>query len=177
VSSLLSRRRVPNFAFLAITLLIASCNRNAEAIAPDFEVNFACNALPNERLIEDFAGKHAFSVVNEERARREHEKGFFPLKIDSYDTRRRMLDVIGLREPPSHGGGIHYRLTILGPPPTVHDPALERAALDLVRDALHCRVEFSRSFDNGPEATILFERIFKDEQRRIVEFGGKRRLP
>ena len=166
-----------NLALFAITLLAVGCNRNAETVAPDFEVDFSCHGAPNEGLIEDFARGHAFSVVNEEQARREHEKGFFPLKIDSYDARKRMFDVIGLREPPSRGGGIHYRLTILGPPPTVHDRVLEHDALALVRDTLQCRVELARSFNNGTEATVLFERIFKDEKRRIAEFGGGRRMP
>jgi hypothetical protein len=156
---------------------LAGCRPHPQAIAPDFEVDFSCRSGPQELVIEAFARRHGFRAFNEEEARRRAGHSFFPLEIDAFDIQRRMLDVIGLREPPSRGGAVHYRLTILSPPPTVHDQALEHAGLGLVRDGLRCRVDSARANDNGSEATAMFEGIFRDEQRRIAELEQKRRAP
>lgn len=158
-----------------LALLAAACNQRAQMIAPDFEVDFSCHGQPEESVIEGFASARGFRPFDEEHARRQRERGFFPLEIDSYDVRKRMLDVIGLREPPSHGNTIHYRLTILGPPPTVHDHMLESAALGLVRNRLRCQIETVGTNDNDRLASHLFDRIFADQQRRIAELapGGK----
>jgi hypothetical protein len=172
------RHRYRQGAFVGLlALLAAACNQHAQMIAPDFEVDFSCHGQPRESVIESFAAARGFRPFNEEHARRQLEQGFFPLEIDSYDLRRRMLDVIGLREPPSHGNSVHYRLTILGPPPTVHDHMLESAALGLVRNGLRCQIETIGTNDNDREASHLFDRIFVDQQRRIAELAPGRKTP
>jgi hypothetical protein len=170
------RYRQAAFAGL-LALLAAACNQHAQMIAPDFEVDFSCHGQPEESVIEGFAAAQGFRPFNEEHARRKREQGFFPLEIDSYDTRKRMLDVIGLREPPSRGNTVHYRLTILGPPPTVHDHLLESAALGFVRNGLRCQIQTIGTNDNDREASRLFDRIFTDQQRRIGELAPKGKMP
>jgi hypothetical protein len=136
-------------------------------LAPDLEIDFACRARPSEAMIENFLQGHGFSSFNEERARRRHERGFFPLQIDGYDSARRMLDVIGLKQPPSFGGHVNYRLTLTSPPPTRHDATLEHAAVDLVHGELGCVVNSVRTFENDADSASMFDRVYAEEQSRI----------
>ncbi len=116
-----------------------------------------------------FLSSRGFSSFNEEKARRRVGKTFFPLQIDAYDRRRVMVEVIGLRKPSSYGNGVNYRLTITSPPPTLHDRALEDAAVDLVRDALRCEIHAVGRFENGADSVALFNAVFADEQRRMQQ--------
>jgi hypothetical protein len=158
-------------------MVAAACSERPQAIAPDYEIDFSCSSTPQESIIEAFASRHGFRSFDEEGARRRTGRAFFPLEIDAFDVQRRMLDVIGLREPPSRGSVVHYRLTVLSPPPTVHDEALEHAALSLVREGLQCRIDSARANDNDSRAAAMFEGIFREEQRRIAELEQKARAP
>lgn len=151
----------------AVVILIAACNPPPQAISPDYEIDFSCKKTPSESAIETFARNAGFATFNEERARRKRERPFFPLQIDGYNSRRWILDFIGLEEPPSRGHRIHYRLTIFSPPPTVHDTRLESGALEFVRSNLHCNVQLLEARENGKESAAMFGRIFVEEQQRI----------
>jgi hypothetical protein len=158
-----------------VAFVIGGCNERSATIAPDLQIDFTCGSSPPaESAIVDFLHRQGFTAFDEEVARRRREAGFFPLQIDGYNSRQWMLDFIGLQEPPSRGRGINYRLTIMSPPPTVHHDALERAALEFVRESLHCRIQSASTYDNGLESSAMFARVFAEEQRRIAEWRSCR---
>jgi hypothetical protein len=151
-------------------LAVSACNERPQVLAPDQEIDFSCHGAPSELAIETFLRRNGFVAFDEERARRERERQFFPLEIDGFNPQRRMLDAIGLKEPPSRGHRVNYKLTLTSPPPTAHDAVLERAAVKFVRDTLRCQVSSVKVYDNGRDSLGLFNRLFADEQRRIVEW-------
>ncbi len=182
LAALVSARRDVGVAVMrsigiaALAILVVACHQRPEAIAPDAEIDFSCGNAPDENAIETFLTAQGFTHFNEERARRGREKGFFPLQIDGYNSRRWMLDLVGLKVPPSHGGRVNYRLTITSPPPTRHDAALERAAERFVRATLECRVQSLRMHDNGADSISMFDHVFAEEQRRIADWRRCARL-
>jgi hypothetical protein len=136
-------------------------------LAPDLVVDFGCATIPRADVISTFLSVHGFTSFDEERERRERGKSFFALQINAYDQHRMMVEVIGLRKPKSYGSGVNYRLTITSPPPTVHDHALEDAAVRLVRDTLACQLHAVNRFENRADSVAIFNAVFEDEQRRM----------
>lgn len=150
--------------------VVAACNERPQVLAPDEEVDFSCRGAPSERAIENFLRRNGFVAFDEERARREREREFFPLEIDGFSQQRRTLNAIGLKEPASRGRRVKYKLTLTSPPPTAHDAELERAAVRFVRDTLRCQVSSVKTYDNGRDSLGMFNRLFADERRRIAEW-------
>jgi len=154
-------------AALVVAVPLASCHGKPRVLAPDYEVDFGCKVIPTVVPFERFMGARGFFWFDEEGARRRGGSSFYAMQIDSYDRGRRMLDVIGLREPPSFGGRVSYRLTITGPPPTGHDARLESAAEQFVRHTMECNVVSVHRYENSEESGVFFNTVFADEQRRI----------
>ncbi len=147
--------------------VLGGCHAKPRVLAPDYELDFECKNVPPAKSVETFMITHGFSSFDEEGARRRRGLSFFPIEIHGFDAHRVMLDVIGLREPISRGGAIHYRLTITGPPPTRRDPRLESDSARFVTDLIHCRIQGTHRNFNDAQSAALFGDLFDDEQRRL----------
>lgn len=144
-----------------------ACHEKPTVLAPDLAVDFACGANPKPEDVRAFLSARGFSSADEEAARRNAGKSFFPLQIDATDRHRVMIEIVGLKKPTSYGSSIDYHLTITSPPPTKHDRALEQDTVRFVRSALHCALHNANHFENGPDSVQLFDAVFGDMQRRM----------
>jgi hypothetical protein len=112
---------------------------------------------------------HGFSAADIEAARRAKGKTFFPVQVEGFDRRDTVFEVIGLKEPPSFGHAINYRLTILSAPPTHHDPKLESDAQAFVQTQLDCHVLSRESGDNDDASSRPFAHFLDIVKKRIEE--------
>lgn len=155
-------------------LALGGCSREAK-LAPDFAFNFTCHGASypaSEPAIEKFIAAHGFAVFNEERVRRQYKLAMYPLAIDGFDTRRRILDFRGINEKASDKPvpvATIYSVGIYSPPPTRHDDALEKAMLTFVSGTLKCDVSNISHADNGAERAAFFDKVYKAEQKRIAQ--------
>ena len=155
----------------ALVLLCSACHEKTRALSPDYAIDFGCGRRPQVLAVETFMQNHGFKFFDEEGAREKRGHSFFVLQVDGRDPRRVMLNVIGLRQPPSYGGGVAYKLTITGPPPSQHDARLEQDSRSFVSKTLECQIWSAERYDNGPESAGMFESVYGDELRRIRELG------
>ena len=159
--------RIALLRYVACTgLMLAACDERPRVLAPDFAIDFRCKAVPNAETVEGFFRRHGFRAFDEEGPREKRGHHFFVLEVDGYDPRRRMFEVIGLRQPASYGSGVLYRLTITSPPPTHQDGRIEKDARNFAERTLHCRVTSASHFENGSESTELFRSVFQQVLRR-----------
>jgi hypothetical protein len=165
--------RLCSVAALAALFALAGCGREAK-LAPDFAFNFTCHGAhypASESAIEKFIASHGFTVFNEERVRRQYNLPMYPLAIDGFDTRRRMLDFRGVNEKsgdkPDPSVASIYSVGLYSPPPTRHDEKLEESMLVFVSDTLKCEISNVSHADNGAERAAFFDKIYKAEQKRI----------
>lgn len=167
-------KRLRPFSLFAVAALIvlSGCGQE-EKLAPDFAFNFTCHgaAYPaSESAIEKFIAGHGFTAFNEERVRRQYKLAMYPLAIDGYDARHRMLDFRGINEKsgdkPEPIASI-YSVGIYSPPPTHHDVELEKAMLEFVSGKLKCDVSNVSHADNSADRAAFFDKIYKAEQTRI----------
>ncbi len=171
----LNRPRILPFAALAALLVLCGCGRE-QKLAPDFAFNFTCTgaAYPaSESAIEKFIAGRGFTAFNEERVRRQYKLAMYPLAIDGFDSRHRMLDFRGINEKsgdkPDPSVASIYSVGIYSPPPTRHDTDLEKATLAFVTGALKCEVSNISHADNGAERVAFFDKIYQAEQKRIAQ--------
>lgn len=164
--------RLLSLAAIAMLIVLSGCGREAK-LAPDFAFNFTCHGASypaSESAIEKFVASHGFTVFNEERVRRQYKLPMYPLAIDGFDGKHRMLDFRGINEKsgdkPEPIASI-YSVGIYSPPPTHHDDALEKATLAFVSNTLKCGVSNISHGDNGAERAAFFDKIYKAEQTRI----------
>jgi hypothetical protein len=157
---------------LAALFALSGCGRE-EKLAPDFAFNFTCHGErypASETAIEKFIASHGFTAFNEERVRRQYNLPMYPLAIDGFDVRRRMLDFRGINEKsgdkPEPVASI-YSVGLYSPPPTRHDTNLENAMLAFVTNTLKCEVSHVSHASNGAERAAFFDKIYKAEQNRI----------
>jgi len=168
-------RRLRILPFVTVAALLALCGCGQEPkLAPDFAFNFTCKgaAYPaSESAIEKFLAAHGFTVFNEERVRRQYKLAMYPLAIDGFDTRHRMLDFRGINEKsgdkPDPSVASIYSVGLYSPPPTRHDTDLEKAMQAFVTGTLKCEVSNISHADNGAERAAFFDKIYKAEQKRI----------
>jgi len=154
-------------------LLLCGCNEKARVLSPDLLIAFSCRNIPDPQQIASFAGSHGFAAFDEEGERRKQGRVFYALQVDAVDRNHRLFDVIGLPEPPSFGGGITYKLTITGPPPSHHDLGLETEAHDFIASLPGCRISSENRYDNSAQSAAMFQFVYLDEVRRIED--GKHR--
>ena len=172
-SSLIPRAWRP-FVAVAALLVLCGCGRE-QKLAPDFAFNFTCTgpSYPaSEPAIEKFIASRGFTVFNEERVRRQYNLPMYPLAIDGFDARHRMLDFRGINEKSSDKPepvATIYSVGLYSPPPTRHDGNLERAIQAFVSGTLKCDVSHVSHGDNGAERAAFFDKIYKAEQTRIVQ--------
>jgi hypothetical protein len=166
------RRLAPVAAFAALALL-GGCHEQPSPLTPDLTVEFQCAQTPSPDAIASFMGSHGFAAADTESSRRKRGKAFFPLQVDGIDQRHKIFEVIGLKEPPSYGHAVHYRLTILSPPPTSHDPKLESAAQDFLETALGCRIASIANGTNKDASTRQFDLVYDEVLRRLNRDGIK----
>ena len=159
---------------LSTLLVLSGCGRE-QKLAPDFAFNFTCNGEhypASESAIEKFIAGHGFTVFNEERVRRQYNLPLYPLAIDGFDARHRMLDFRGINEKsgdkPEPVATI-YSVGLYSPPPTRHDANLETAMQDFVSGTLKCGISNISHGDNGADRAAFFDRIYKAEQSRIAD--------
>ena len=170
-----SRLRILPFAAVAAFLVLCGCGQE-QKLAPDFAFNFTCTgpAYPaSESAIEKFIAGRGFTVFNEERVRRQYKLAMYPLAIDGFDARHRMLDFRGINEKsgdkPDPSVASIYSAGLYSPPPTRHDTELEKAMLAFATDTLKCSVSNISHADNGAERAAFFDKIYKAEQKRIAQ--------
>jgi hypothetical protein len=174
-NDLTPRKRSRILPFVAIAALLALCGCGREQkLAPDFAFNFTCTgaAYPaSESAIEKFVSGRGFTAFNEERVRRQYKLAMYPLAIDGFDARHRMLDFRGINEKsgdkPDPSVASIYSAGLYSPPPTRHDTDLEKAMLAFVTGTLKCEVSNISHADNGVERAAFFDKIYKAEQKRI----------
>jgi len=160
--------------FLLLPLLLVSCGRSRE-LAPDIAFNFHCEGVAypaSEQAMEEFLSAHGFAAFNEERVRKQYNLRLYPLAIDGYDKKKRVLDFRGINEKASDKPepvATIYSAGLYSPPPTVHDPALEQALLDFVANNLKCSVSKVSHGTNGAERRGLYASVYKAEQKRIAD--------
>jgi hypothetical protein len=166
--------RFLSLAAIAMLVVLSGCGREAK-LAPDFAFNFTCHGAfypASESAIEKFIAGHGFTAFNEERVRRQYNLPMYPLAIDGFDSKHRMLDFRGINEKagdkPEPIASI-YSVGIYSPPPTRHDEALEKATLAFVSNTLKCDVSNISHADNGAERAAFFDKIYKAEQTRISQ--------
>ncbi|HEY8949645.1 MAG TPA: hypothetical protein VIM56_12230 [Rhizomicrobium sp.] len=166
-----SSRAIFLAAFAAV-LALSGCGQE-DKLAPDFAFNFRCNgaAYPaSESAIEKFIAGYGFTAFNEERVRRQYNLPMYPLAIDGFDARHRMLDFRGINEKsgdkPEPVASI-YSVGLYSPPPTRHDTRLEDAMLAFVSGTLKCDVSHVSHGTNGADRAAFFDKIYQAEQKRI----------
>lgn len=169
----ISRPHILPFAAIAAFLVLSGCGQE-QKLAPDFAFNFTCKgpAYPaSESAIEKFIASRGFTVFNEERVRRQYNLAMYPLAIDGFDSRHRMLDFRGINEKsgdkPDPSVASIYSAGLYSPPPTRHDTDLENAMQAFVTGTLKCEVSNISHADNGAERAAFFDKIYKTEQKRI----------
>lgn len=122
--------------------------------------------------MEAFLTGHEFVAFNEERVRKQYNLRLYPLAVDGFDKRKRILDFRGINEKvgdkPEPVATI-YSVGLYSPPPTVRDATLEQALLKFVATTLKCDVSQVSHGSNGPERAALYEAIYKAEQKRIAD--------
>jgi hypothetical protein len=167
--------RVLSVAAFSGLFALAGCGREAK-LAPDYAFNFTCHGdhyPASEAAIERFIASHGFTVFNEERVRRQYNLPMYPLAIDGFDARRRMLDFRGINEKsgdkPDPSVASIYSVGLYSPPPTHHDTKLENAMMAFVTGTLKCEVSHVSHADNGVERAAFFDKIYKAEQKRISQ--------
>jgi|GEM_PF-2329501 hypothetical protein len=166
--------RAPRLCLVSVIALLAlaGCGRESK-LAPDFAFNFTCHGASypaSESAIEQFITSRGFKAFNEERVRRQYKLAMYPLAIDGFDAKRRMLDFRGINEKPSDKPvpvATIYSVGLYSPPPTRHDTDLEKAMLAFVTGTLKCEVSNISHADNGVERAAFFDKIYKAEQKRI----------
>ncbi|HEY7977844.1 MAG TPA: hypothetical protein VID67_06595 [Rhizomicrobium sp.] len=175
ITDLISRApRLVSLLTCAGLLVLAGCGRE-QKLAPDFAFNFTCHGASypaSESAIEKFITGRGFTAFNEERIRRQYKLAMYPLAIDGFDGRHRMLDFRGINEKSSDKPepvATIYSVGIYSPPPTRHDDTLEKATLAFVSGTLKCDVSNISHGDNGAERAAFFDKIYKAEQKRIAE--------
>lgn len=162
------------FAVIAVLLALCGCGRE-EKLAPDFAFNFTCTGAhypASESAIEKFVASQGFAVFNEERVRRQYNLPMYPLAIDGFDARHRMLDFRGINEKSSDKPvpvATIYSVGLYSPPPTRHDANLENAMQAFVSGTLKCEISHLSRADNGVERAAFFDKIYKAEQTRIAQ--------
>jgi hypothetical protein len=159
---------------LLLPLSLAGCERQRE-LAPDIAFNFRCKgaAYPaSEPAMESFLIAHGFAAFNEERVRKQYNLRLYPLAVDGFDKKKRILDFRGINEKagdkPEPIATI-YSVGLYSPPPTAHDAALEQAMLDFVANDLKCAISQVSHGTNGPERVAFFATVYKAEQKRIAD--------
>lgn len=162
------------FVAFAALLALSGCDRE-QKLAPDFAFNFTCTGThypASETAIEKFVASRGFTVFNEERVRRQYNLPMYPLAIDGFDARRRMLDFRGINEKSSDKPvpvATIYSVGLYSPPPTRHDANLESAMQAFVSGTLKCDISHISHGDNGADRTAFFDKIYKAEQTRIAQ--------
>ncbi|HSM95751.1 MAG TPA: hypothetical protein VLT91_06895 [Rhizomicrobium sp.] len=168
------RSRASSFIAVAALLVLCGCGRN-QRLEADLAFNFTCSGASypaSEPAIEKFVASHGFTVFNEERVRRQYKLAMYPLAIDGFDARRRMLDFRGINEKSSDKPvpvATIYSVGLYSPPPTRHDDGLEKAMQDFVSGTLKCDISNVSRGDNGADRTAFFDKVYKAEQARIVQ--------
>ena len=159
---------------IAALLVLFGCGRE-QKLAADLAFNFTCSGASypaSEAAIEKFVASHGFTVFNEERVRRQYKLAMYPLAIDGFDARHRMLDFRGINEKSSDKPepvATIYSVGLYSPPPTQHDANLEKAMQDFVSGTLKCDVSNISHGDNGAERAAFFDKVYKAEQTRIAQ--------
>jgi hypothetical protein len=152
---------------IGLSAFVSACHEKSAPLTPDLTIDFQCARAPSEPAVEAFMQTHGFHAFDAESARRKTGRVFFPLQIDGLDEHRVMLEVIGLKEPVERGGAVHYKFTILSPPPTQHDSRLESDALAFLKGASACNVESVETGTNDSPSRAQFELVFDTVKRRI----------
>jgi hypothetical protein len=158
---------------VAALVSLGACHEKPVPLTPNLTVEFHCARVPASGAILAFMASHGFSATDVESGRERNGKHFFPLQIDGIDSRREILEVIGLREPPSYGNAINYRLTILSPPPTAHDPKLQAQAQDFLEIGLGCRIASIANGTNTDASTRQFNLVYDEVRRRLTRQGAQ----
>jgi hypothetical protein len=166
-------KRFAIFLFL-LPLTLAGCGRSRD-LAPDIAFNFHCNGASypaSESAMETFLTAHKFAAFNEERVRKQYNLRLYPLAVDGFDKKKRILDFRGINEKagdkPEPIATI-YSVGLYSPPPTVHDAPLEQALLNFVATTLKCDVSQVSYGSNGRERAAFYDAIYKAEQKRIAD--------
>jgi hypothetical protein len=155
------------FASAGALVLLGACHEKPVALTPDLKVEFHCAQVPPSAAILSFMTAHGFSGADVEAEREAKGKHFFPLQIDGVDSHRSIFEVIGLKEPPSYGSKVDYRLTILSAPPTTHDPKLESQAQDFLESGLGCRIASIENGTNTDASARQFDLVYDEVERRL----------
>jgi hypothetical protein len=156
----------------ALTLL-GACHEKPVPLTPDLKVEFHCAQVPPSAAILSFMTTHGFTGTDVEAARERKGKHFFPLQVDGVDSHRAIFEVIGLKEPPSYGSKVDYRLTILSAPPTTHDPKLESEAQDFLEGGLGCRIASIENGTNNDASTQQFDLVYDEVEHRLNRQDAK----
>jgi len=147
---------------------LGGCHEKPTPLTPDLKIDFHCARVPSPDVARSYFASQYFTVADTEASRRTKGKHFFPFQVEGYNPRHVVVEVIGLREPPSLGHAINYRLTILSPPPTSHDRGLEYAAKQLV-PILGCKVGSIETGENDDASSKQFARFFQVVKERVEE--------
>jgi hypothetical protein len=164
-------RNLPRFLTVLVLLACSGCGEN-KSLGSDMWAFFECRGggQPQPALVEKFLGSHGFSSVDAERVRRQYGRGFYPLEMEAYDARRRMVTVQGIAFE-SKGGvtRVDYSVSLDSPPPTHHDTKLETAILEFVGGSMKCRITSHGRSENAGDTAGFYDQLFKLQQSRIHE--------
>lgn len=166
-------RYAPAIVSAGALVLLGACHEKPVPLTPDLKVEFHCAQVPPSGAILSFMSAHGFSGADLEAAREKSGKHFFPLQVDGVDAHRSIFEVIGLKEPPSYGSKVDYRLTILSAPPTTHDPKLESQAQDFLETGLGCRIASIENGTNNDASTRQFDLVYDEVERRLNRQDAK----
>lgn len=155
--------------FLVATLALSACHEKPSPLTPDLRIEFRCARPPSPNVVTSFMAAHGFYAADVETPRRAKGKKFFPIQVEGFNEKSMVIEMIGLKEPPSLGHAINYRLSILSRPPTNRDPELESDARTFVQTQLGCSVLSAETGNNDDASSGQFAHYFDVVKKRVEE--------